>query len=157
MPGLGGDSPEGGVADRLKARRVSGFSRYLMAIHNYRYSDWDGSQNVPEFTADDILEKMTDDLLRGGDPEQALRELLRRGFRLPDGRSFDGMQRLMKRMRDYRQDVFSRYDPNNMIDQIREKLDQILRTEREEIENRRQQANGQRPEDGQQATAGQAG
>ena len=63
-----------------------------MALHNYRYSRWDGSQDVPDFTADDLLEKMSDDLLRGGDPQRALRNLMRRGFELPDGRRFQGLQ-----------------------------------------------------------------
>ena len=90
-----------------------------MAIHNYRYSMWDGSQDVPDLSADDLLETMADDLLRGGDPERALRDLMKRGFRLPDGRRFDGMKRLHQQMRQYRQDVFSRYDPNGIVDQIR--------------------------------------
>lgn len=107
-----------------------------MAIHEYRYSHWDGSQQGPDFTADDLLENMADDLLRGGDPERALRNMMKRGFRLPDGRRFDGMQQLHRQMREYRQDVFSRYDPNGIIDRVREQLEAILRTEHEEIEHR---------------------
>ena len=109
-----------------------------MATQRYRYSEWDGSQDVPDFSAEDLLESMADDLLRGGDPERALRNMLRRGFELPDGRHFEGMQRLLQQMREYRQDAFSRYDPNNMIDSIREQLDEILRLERDEIEQRHQ-------------------
>lgn len=107
-----------------------------MAIHEYRYSNWDGSQQVPDFTADDLLENMADDLLRGGDPERALRNMMKRGFRLPDGRRFEGMQRLHRQMREYRQDVFSRFDPNGIVDRVREQLDAILRTEQEEIDRR---------------------
>ena len=107
-----------------------------MAIHSFRYSNWDGSQSIPDFTADELLESMADDLLRGGDPERALRSLMRRGFQLPDGRSFQGMQRLIREMREYRQDVFSRYDPNGIVDQVREKLDEILGMERGEIDGR---------------------
>jgi uncharacterized protein with von Willebrand factor type A (vWA) domain len=80
---------------------------------------------------------MADDLLRVGYPEQALRDLMKRGFRLPDGRRFDGMKRLHQQMRQYRQDVFSRYDPNGIVDQIREQLDRILELERGEIDERR--------------------
>jgi uncharacterized protein with von Willebrand factor type A (vWA) domain len=107
-----------------------------MAIHEYRYSHWDGSQQVPDFTADDLLENMADDLLRGGDPERALRNMMKRGFRLPDGRRFEGMQRLHRQMREYRQDVFSRFDPNGIVDRVREQLDAILRIEQEEIDRR---------------------
>lgn len=124
-----------------------------MAIHHFRYSDWDGSQDVPDFSADDILESMAEDLLHTGDPERALRDLMRRGFRLPDGRRFEGMRRLFQQMRQYREDVFSRYDPNNMLDQVREQLEQIVDWEREEIDRRhdgqpedRQSADGQSPD-----------
>src|SRR5690349_16636457 len=108
-----------------------------MATH-FRYSLWDGSQDVPDFSADEILERMADDLLRGGDPDRAMRNLLRRGFTLPDGRRFEGMQRLLNQMRQYRQDVFSRYDPNGVIDRVREQLNEILDMERGEIDHRRQ-------------------
>jgi uncharacterized protein with von Willebrand factor type A (vWA) domain len=111
-----------------------------MALHHFRYSQWDGSQDVPDFDSDEILESMSDDLLRGGDPQQALRNLLRRGFRLPDGRRFDGMQRLLQRMQEYRHKATSRYDPNGMVDSIREELEKILQTEREEIASRRDAA-----------------
>lgn len=107
-----------------------------MAIHNYRYSVWDGSQDVPDFSADELLENMADDLLRGGDPERALRNLMRRGFQLPDGRRFEGLRRLQQQMREYRREVQRRYDPNGMVDQIRERLDEIMRIEREAIDRR---------------------
>lgn len=126
-----------------------------MAIHHYRYSNWDGSQDVPDFSADDLLESMADDLLRGGDPERALRNLMRRGFELPDGRRFQGMQRLLQQMREYRQDAFSRYDPNGIIDSIREQLEEILRTERSEIDRRHDQMSG--PQTGAEAGNQQSG
>jgi uncharacterized protein with von Willebrand factor type A (vWA) domain len=125
-----------------------------MAIHNYRYSQWDGSQNVPDFSADDLLESMADDLLRGGDPEKALRDLLKRGFQLPDGRRFEGMKRLYQQMRDYRQEVFSRYDPNGIVDRVHEQLDTILEWERESIAARR---NGPRNDGAVEDDAGEEG
>ena len=125
-----------------------------MATHQYRYSMWDGSQDVPDFTADDVLERMADDLLQGGDPEQALRNLLRRGFQLPDGRRFQGMQRLLRQMREYRQDVFSRYDPNGVVDSIREQLEDILRMEQAEIDRRYEEMEGSQSSD--PSSSGQA-
>ena len=52
----------------------------------YMYSAWDGCQrsNVP--SADDLLNALTDDLLRYGDLSWALEELLRRGYTSPDGK-----------------------------------------------------------------------
>lgn len=131
-----------------------------MATHHFRYSMWDGSQDVPDLSADDILANMADDLLRGGDPERALRNLLRRGFRLPDGRRFEGIQKLLRQMREHRQEMMSRYDPNGVVDHIREQLDEILRMEREEIERRRsgpQGESGQSPESSQEGGQSAAG
>lgn len=107
-----------------------------MALHHFRYSQWDGNQDVPDFSADDILETMADDLLSGGDPQRALERLLKRGFSLPDGRRFDGLNRLLRQMNEYRQEAFNNYDPNNMLDRIREQLEQILQMERAEIDSR---------------------
>jgi hypothetical protein len=33
----------------------------------YRYSRWDGTQNLPPFDADDVLEALSDDILAEGD------------------------------------------------------------------------------------------
>ena len=129
-----------------------------MALHHYRYSDWDGSQELLEFSADDLLENMADDLLSGGDPQRALERMLRRGFQLPDGRRFEGIKRLLRQMREYREETMQRYDPNGLVNSIREQLDEILRTEHGEIDRRRgdQPAQSNQPEqaDGQQAPAG---
>ncbi|MGH2448534.1 MAG: VWA domain-containing protein, partial [Chloroflexota bacterium] len=133
-----------------------------MAAHHYRYSLWDGSQEVPDFSADDILENMADDLLRGGDPERALRNLLRRGFRLPDGRRFEGLQRLLRQMRQQRQEMTTRYDPNGLVEDVRQKLEQIERLERDEIQRRREPevpdgAEQTGPEGASSETGGQGG
>lgn len=117
----------------------------------FRYSSWDGSQEIPDFTADDLLESMADDLLRGGDPQRALQRLLRRGFQLPDGRRFEGLQRLTAQMRRYRQDALSRYDPNGVVDRVREQLEEIVQMERDEIERRGGRPRPEGESDGQRA------
>ena len=51
----------------------------------YRYSEWDGTQEIPPLDADDVLENLTDDLMNFGDLQHALRNLLQRGMRDPQG------------------------------------------------------------------------
>ena len=51
----------------------------------YRYGEWDGTQNLPELGADDVLENLTDDLMNFGDLQHALRNLLQRGMRDDQG------------------------------------------------------------------------
>ena len=101
------------------------------------YSAWDGSQDIPDFSANEILDQLSDDLLRAGDPRRALRNLLQRGFTLPDGRRFDGLRRLIQQMQRERQSMLDRFDPSRTIDAIREQLEQIIATERKAIEAKR--------------------
>src|ERR687892_277390 len=75
-----------------------------------RYSRWDGSQDLADFDADDIVDQMVDDLLFDGDPRAALRRLL--------------------------QQQLDRYDLGSSLEDIRRRLDDVIRTEREGIERR---------------------
>src|SRR5262245_3737280 len=57
----------------------------------YRYSMWDGTQEVPALEANDILDNLTDDLMNFGDLQHALRNLLQRGMRNPMGDRMQGL------------------------------------------------------------------
>ena len=46
-----------------------------------RYSRWDGSQQVADLDADEILDALADDLMAEGDLAEALRRLMERGWR----------------------------------------------------------------------------
>ena len=43
-----------------------------------RYSNWDGTQNINLFDADDLLEAISDDVIKDGDLRRALEATLRR-------------------------------------------------------------------------------
>jgi len=76
----------------------------------YMYSAWDGCQlsNVP--SADDILNALTDDLLRYGDLSWALEEFLRRGYTSPDGEgSWQGFDALLRQLEAAREVCLQRY------------------------------------------------
>jgi hypothetical protein len=76
----------------------------------YVYSAWDGRQlsNVP--SADDILNALTDDLLRYGDLNWALEEFLRRGYTSPDGEaSLQGFDALLRQLEAAREACLQRY------------------------------------------------
>jgi uncharacterized protein with von Willebrand factor type A (vWA) domain len=100
------------------------------------YSRWDGSQDLPDLDADDALAAMADDLLAHGDPRRALARLLRRGPRQADHRRLPGLQDLVDRLRQRRQHALDRYDLDSPLEDIRRKLDEIVRTERAGIEER---------------------
>ena len=57
-----------------------------MALPRYgtRYSRWDGTQQVDDLSADDLMRAMSDELVRDGDLMNALRRLFWEGVDRPD-------------------------------------------------------------------------
>jgi uncharacterized protein with von Willebrand factor type A (vWA) domain len=105
-------------------------------MSRYRYGRWDGTQQFEPFTAADIMEHLADQVLDDGDLWSAMRDLLQRGGQLPSGRNMSGLRDLLERLRDRRQQLQQRYNMDSVLGDIREKLDQIVDTERQGIEKR---------------------
>lgn len=113
---------------------------------SYRYSRWDGTQEVVPFDPEELLEHLADDLLADGDLRSALQRLMQAGYRNRDGQRMLGLQQLLERLRQQRQRQLDRYQLNDLLKDIREKLDQVVRTEREGIQRRLERARqGQAP------------
>jgi uncharacterized protein with von Willebrand factor type A (vWA) domain len=111
----------------------------------FRYSRWDGTQEVSPFDPDEVIESLAEDLLGDGDVRSALDRLLKRGFQNRSGERTMGMQQLMERLRQRRQEQLDRYDVGGIMDQIREMLDDVIKTEREGIDRRLDQTSGSPP------------
>ena len=122
----------------------------------YRYSMWDGTQEVPDLSADDILDNITDDLMNFGDLQHALRNLMQRGVRTPMGDRTQGLRDLLQRLRQQRRQQLDRFDLSSIFDDIRRKLDEILDLERSTIDRRLQEVEGEAGRSGEQQ-AGQQG
>ena len=101
-----------------------------------RYSRWDGSQSLPDFDADDLLAAMADDLVADGDPRRALERLLRQGFRTRDGEQVPGLRDLLARLRRQRQALLDRHDLGDILGDLRQRLQDVLDTERQGIDRR---------------------
>ena len=97
----------------------------------YRYSAWDGSQDPlgPDIAAADLLEELSDEVLMGGDADDALRRLLRRGMH---GR-FSGLDALRRRLQQRRDEEEARLNLAGPLEEIRQRLDEILERERTEL------------------------
>ncbi|MPZ23220.1 MAG: VWA domain-containing protein [Dehalococcoidia bacterium] len=116
----------------------------------YRYSDWDGSQEIPDLDPDSVLDFITDDLMNFGDLQHALRNLLQRGMRNPDGQKMQGLRDLLQQLRQERRQTLERYDLSSAFDDIAKKLQSILEKERSTIDQRLADAGGApQPEAGQ--------
>jgi uncharacterized protein with von Willebrand factor type A (vWA) domain len=102
----------------------------------FRYSRWDGSQQIFPFTADDIMEALSDDLLADGDLWNALERIMQWGLDGQDGERMEGLQQLLEQLRERRQQELNRYDMSSVFDELKEKLDEVKQLEREGIQKR---------------------
>lgn len=102
----------------------------------FRYSRWDGTQAVPDLTADALLEEVSDDLLYHGDLNAALRRLMQQGVTGPDGERLQGLRELMERLRSRRQEMLDRYDLGGVYSDVSERLDEVVEMERRGIDER---------------------
>jgi len=102
----------------------------------FRYSRWDGTQEIADLDADDVLAEVADDLLSHGDLQTALRRLFQRGLQRPQGGRLPGLQDLLKQLQQRRQQQLDRYDLGSALEDIKKKLEQVLEQEREGIKDR---------------------
>jgi uncharacterized protein with von Willebrand factor type A (vWA) domain len=102
----------------------------------YRYSRWDGSQQLPPFDADDVLDALSDDILAEGDLRRALQRLMQRGLHGTRGGDVPGLRRILERLRERRADELERSNLEGVLDEVAERLDRILDQERRGIERR---------------------
>jgi uncharacterized protein with von Willebrand factor type A (vWA) domain len=109
----------------------------------YRYSEWDGTQEIPALDPDDILAGLTDDLLNFGDLQHALRNLLQRGMRNPLGQRLEGLRDLLQQLRQQRRQQLDRYNLSSVFEDIQKKLDEIMSLERETLDRRLDEAGRQ--------------
>jgi uncharacterized protein with von Willebrand factor type A (vWA) domain len=100
----------------------------------YDYSEWDGTQDFLDLDPDDLLAGLTDDLLAGGDLDDALRRLLRSGMRTADGEQIPGLRDLLEQLRRRRAEMLAEGDPDGRMAQLTAQLDEIEAEEREGID-----------------------
>ena len=109
----------------------------------YRYAEWDGTQEIPTLDAADVLEALTDDLMNFGDLQHALRNLMQRGMRNPQGDRMQGLRDLLQQLRQHRRQRLDQFDLGGVMEDINRQLREILDLERQTLDDRMQQA-GQR-------------
>jgi uncharacterized protein with von Willebrand factor type A (vWA) domain len=99
----------------------------------HRFSQWDGSQKLP-LDAEAILEALADDLMEYGDLRWAMRNMLSRGMKIPQGGSLRGLRDMLKKLRDQRKQQLERFDLSSIFEDFRERLDEIVAMERDRID-----------------------
>ncbi len=106
----------------------------------FRYSSWDGTQEPFELHPDEVMDELSNDLFSDSSVMRALQRLMQRGMNNRMGQRTMGMRDLLERLKQRRQQTLDRYDLNSVLDNVKERLDDILRTEREGIDKRLSQA-----------------
>src|SRR5256885_12635163 len=103
----------------------------------FRYSRWDGTQQLADLDADDLLAAMSGDLMSDGDLWNALRRMFQRGVQNPQGPPVPGIQDMLDRLRKRRQQQLDRYDLGSALEDFKKKLDEVIRTERAGVDRQR--------------------
>jgi uncharacterized protein with von Willebrand factor type A (vWA) domain len=102
----------------------------------YRYSEWDGTQEIPGLGADQILDALSDDLMNFGDLQHALRNLMQRGMSTPEDGRMQGLRDLLQQLRQQRRERLDQFDMGGVMEDIRKQLDEILNLERDTLRDR---------------------
>src|SRR5256885_2435819 len=105
-----------------------------------RYERWDGSQEPFGRDAEDLFDRLAEDLFQGGDFDYALHRLMSRGWRDKQGRKLPGFEEMLERLRQKRLQQLKRYNLNDVFSNIRERLSEITRRDRQGINERLEQA-----------------
>jgi len=104
------------------------------------YSEWDGSQNIFEPDADAMMQELQRNLMRDGDLAEALRTMQRNGLTDRMGRRLPSLQDLIKQLRERRKEHLGKYKLNSMMEDIRKRLEDIIKAEKQGIEHRLDEA-----------------
>ena len=114
-----------------------------MINRGYRYSQWDGTQSIFDADAEELMDRLSDDLMAHGDVLKALRELFRRGVQDPMGQRMPGLQDLMEQLRNQRRQKLEQHNLDSVVEDLKKRLDEILKAERQGIHRRLDQARQQ--------------
>ncbi len=102
----------------------------------YRYSEWDGTQEVSGLTAEQILDALSDDLMNFGDLQHAVRNMMQRGMQMPQQGRTQGLRDLLQQLRQQRRERLDRFDLGGVMDDIRNQIEEILEMERATLRDR---------------------
>ncbi|MBI4302382.1 MAG: VWA domain-containing protein [Chloroflexi bacterium] len=111
----------------------------------YRYSRWDGTQEFL-FNAEEVMDALADDLTTHGDLWRALQRLFQRGMTGRHGGQIQGLQQFLERLRSLRQRDLEKHNLSSIMDDLSQRLDRVIETERAGIQNRLTEASSDQPE-----------
>ena len=76
----------------------------------YRYTRWDGSQQVFPIGEEDLMEQLAEQMAAHGDVSVALRSLAQKGLHSKHGQNIPGIEQMLQRLRNMRKDALDKYE-----------------------------------------------
>ena len=64
----------------------------------FRYSRWDGTQEVPDITPEELMDRVADEMLETGDLRRVLRRMMQFGADFPGGQRMMGLRDMLERL-----------------------------------------------------------
>ena len=114
-----------------------------MLYRTYRYSQWDGTQEIFGLDAEELMDKLSEEVLKQGDLMRALREMLRQGYQNREGQQMTGLRDLLEQLKNRRRQQLQQYNMDAVVEDLQERLEDIIRTERAGIDRRLEEAQQQ--------------
>ncbi|MCH8195335.1 MAG: VWA domain-containing protein [Chloroflexi bacterium] len=121
-------------------------------MREYRYSFWDGTQEPFDLHPDEVMDELADDLFNDSSVMRALQRLMQRGMTNQAGQRTKGIRDLLEQLKQRRRQEMERYDLGSVLNDIKERLQDIVDTEREGIDRRLQEARQRVAQDPSQAS-----
>ena len=108
-------------------------------MNSYLYSKWDGSEPFL-LDKEDLMAELQRNLMAYGDLSHALWKMQRDGILGSQGQRLPSLQDLLQRLRQRRQSQLNKYNLGSIMNDIRQRLDNILKAERQGIQRRLDEA-----------------
>ena len=107
-----------------------------MFYRTYTYARWDGTQSVFDMDAEELMDHLSKKLLDHGDIRKALRDLLLHGLHDRQGQQMPGVKELLEQLKGQRREQLQQHNMDSVMEDINERLTEIIKAEREGIQRR---------------------
>ncbi|HEX9867268.1 MAG TPA: hypothetical protein VGC99_01515, partial [Candidatus Tectomicrobia bacterium] len=106
-------------------------------MRTYRYFEWTAASGG-QLSGDQLMDALSDYLTEDGDIARAMQMLMQRGMSSGE-QKMQGLRDMLEQLRKRKQQELEKYDLNSLLNDIREKLENVLQQERQAIDEQLKQ------------------
>jgi uncharacterized protein with von Willebrand factor type A (vWA) domain len=115
-------------------------------MNEFRYSEWDGSQDLFALNADELMDQLGENLLSHWDVAEALRRMQNGGLLDSEGRRLPSVEDILHRLENMKQAQLEKYDIGSVVDETARKLADIIYNERLGIQRKLDESREKTPD-----------